>query len=71
VRLGRVAERLGAGSQHLRGGSVRLNRMPLGGFQPLAGGSGPAPSGVQASLPELLKSRADGVKPSVDVPPAA
>jgi hypothetical protein len=65
VRLGRPAERLRASGQHECGGSVRLGRMALGRFQPRAGGGGPV------SFSELLKPRADGVKPSVDLPPTA
>jgi hypothetical protein len=37
VRLGRMAERSRAGGQHQHCGSVRLGRMPLGRFHPLAG----------------------------------
>ena len=62
VRLGRPAERLRAGDQPLCGGSVSLGCLALGCFQPVAGGCGPV------SFPELLKPRADGVKPGVDLP---
>jgi hypothetical protein len=73
VRLGRITERLGAGGQHLRGGSLRLSRVALGRLQPLARGGGPAPHGVPApiSVSEFLEPRADGVKPGVDLPPTA
>jgi len=67
VRLGRMAERLRAGGQHLCGGSVRLCGVALGRCQPLAGGGGPAISDVRAPFPERLKPRADGVKPCVDL----
>jgi hypothetical protein len=69
VRLGRMAERLRTGGQHLCGGSVRLYRVALGRCHPLTGGDGPAIAGVRAPLPERLKPRADGIKPSVDLLP--
>ena len=65
-----MTERLHTGGQHLCGGSMRLNGMALGRFQPLAGGD-PAPLGGLASFSQLLKPRADGVKAIVDLPPAA
>jgi hypothetical protein len=71
VRLGRVAERLHASGHHLYGGSMRLNRMALGCCQPLAGGGGPVPVGAHASVPELPYPCADGIKPGVDLLPAA
>jgi hypothetical protein len=72
VRLGRMAERLHAGGQHFCCGSVRLSSMALSHCQPLAGGDiSAAPNGVPASVSvsELLKPRADGIEPSVDLPP--
>jgi len=71
VRLSRTTERLHAGGQHLRGGSMRLSRVALGRCQPLAGGGGPALIGVLVSFSKLLYPRADGVKPGFDLPPAA
>jgi len=70
VSLGRVAERLHAGGQHLRGGGMRLGGMALGRFQPLLGG-GAALIGGPASFSQLLKPRADGFKAIVDLPPTA
>ena len=69
VRLGRPAERLRAGGQHLYGGSVRLGRVALGRFQPLTGRGGLALNGVPVPFSEPLKPRADSVKPSVDLSP--
>jgi hypothetical protein len=69
VSLGRVAERLHAGGQHLRGGGMRLGGMALGRFQPLLGGW--ALIGGPASFSQLLKPRADGFKAIVDLPPTA
>jgi len=69
MRLGRPTERHRAGGQHLCSGIMRLDRMALGRFQPLTGSDGPAPNGVPVSFPKLLKPRAEGVKPSVDLPP--
>lgn len=71
VRLGRVAERLRAGGQQLCSGSVRLGGMAPGRFQPITGRGGPAPNGVPVSFPQLLKPRAEGVKPGIDLPPTA
>ena len=71
VRLGRPAELLRAGGQRHCGGSVRLGRVTLGRFQPLANGGGLALNGVPASFSELLKPPADSGKPGVDLPPAA
>jgi len=68
VRLGRPVERVCAGGEHLRGGSKRLSRMTLSRVHPLARGGGLALNGVPASFPELLQPRADGLKPSVDLP---
>src|SRR6516162_6587388 len=42
-----------------------------GCFQPVAGCGGPAVGGVPVSFPQLLKPRAEGLQPSVDLPPAA
>ena len=67
VRLGRMAERLRAGGQHLCGRSLRLYRVALGSCQPLTGGGGPALADVRAPFSERLKPRADGVKPCVDL----
>jgi len=70
VRLGRLAERLRAGGEHLGSGCVRLGRMALGRFHSLAGSGGPVLNGVPVSFPELLEPRPDGLKPSVDLSPA-
>ena len=71
VRLGRMAERLRARGQHLCGGSLRLDRVALGCLQPLAEAGRPVPVRVPLSFPELHKPRAYGVKPRVDLLPAA
>lgn len=68
MRLRRPEERLRAGGQHLCRGSVRLGRVALGRFQPLSGVGGPALKGLLVSFSELLKPRADGLKPGVDLP---
>jgi len=67
VRLGGPEKRVRAGGQHLYGGLVRLGRVPLGRFQPLAGGADPVLNGVPVSVSELLKPPADSVKPGVDI----
>jgi hypothetical protein len=69
VRLGRMAERLHRGGQHLYSGSVRLGRMVPGRFRPLA--AGPAPNAARVSVPKLLKPCADRVKAGVDLLSAA
>lgn len=71
VRLGRLAERLRAGGQHLYGSRVRLGRVALSRFQPLTQVGGPAPRGVPVSFSELPQPHADGVKPGIDLPPTA
>src|SRR5215472_8359056 len=71
VRLGRVAERLRAGGQHPRGGNMRLGRVALSRCHPLPGGGGPPLAAEHVSFPEHLKPRADGVEPSIDLPPTA
>ena len=70
MRLGRIAERFRAGGQHFCGGNVRLDRMAPGRFHPLARGGGPAPHGLPVSFSERVEPRADGVEPSVNLPPA-
>ena len=67
VRLGRPAERVRAGGQRSYGGGVRLGRVAVGRFEPLAGG-GQVLGGVPVSVPELLKPPADGIKPNNDLP---
>lgn len=69
VRLGGPAERRHAGGEHVDGSSLRLGRVALGRFQPLAGGDGMTLNDVPVPFPELLKPRADGVKPGIDLPP--
>jgi len=68
VRLGRHVEGHHAGSQHLCGSSLRLGRVALRRFQPLAGGDCPAPRGVPVFVSEFLKPCAEGVKPGADLP---
>lgn len=48
---------------------MRLGRMALGRLQPLTADTGPAPDGVPVSFSKLLKPRAEGLKPNVDLPP--
>jgi len=67
VRIGRMAERLRTGGQHLCGGSMRLHRIALGRCRPLAAGGGLAIA--DAPFSKRLKPRADGVKPGVDLLP--
>jgi hypothetical protein len=62
-----MTKRLHAGGQHLRGGSMRLGGVALGRFQPLARGC-PALIGGPASVSQLLKPRADGLKAMVNLP---
>ena len=71
VRLGRPAERLHTGGQHLDGSSARLGRVAAGRCQPLAGDPGLPLHGVPVSFSELPKPVADGVKPFVDLLPTA
>jgi hypothetical protein len=71
VRLGRMAERLHAGGQHLGGGGMCRSRVALGRCQPLAGRGSSVPRGVPVSFAELLYPRADSGKPGVDLPPTA